>query len=58
MKDKIWNVAGFFFVLFIFMSFFYICMVDQPYPDWFVKVWTFMIGIGIGALICWGDEIL
>ncbi|EGR54002.1 hypothetical protein MWF98_08975 [Fusobacterium necrophorum] len=58
MKDKIWNVAGFFFVLFIFMSFFYICMADQPYPNWFVKVWAFMIGIGIGALICWGDEIL
>lgn len=58
MKDKIWNVAGFFFVLFIFMSFFYICMVEPPYHDWFTKVWAFMIGIGIGALICWGDEIL
>lgn len=58
MKDKLMEIAGFVFLLFIFLSFFYICMVDQPYPNWFVKVWAFMIGIGIGALICWGDEIL
>lgn len=58
MKDKLMEIVGFVFLFFIFVSFFYICIADQPYPDWFVKVWTFMIGIGIGALICWGDEIL
>lgn len=58
MKDKLMEIVGFVFLFFIFLSFFYICMVEPPYHDWFTKVWTFMIGIGIGALICWGDEIL